>query len=363
MTNIRFAVVGTGVMAARMMPAFAKLGVCVTAVASRDPERAVRFARAFAIPTAVTDLGAVCARSDVDVVYIANAPQYHAMTCIVALEAGKAVLCEKPMALSEAEAHQVVRAARKTQTLCMEGLWTLLLPAYRRFIALSRSQELGLAKNLVADFGYPVSEETEQRLHAKERGGVLLDRGIYLIALALSVLGPIERIDAQLDCDDLGVDRDAFLQLQHRGGGHSQLAASFGCLMTNTATLSLSRGLMRLEAPLIGSEAISTIRHEAATISGGDVAQPPSLRAKIIARLRESPRLRRINRTIKPPVFRHLPFGANPYLAELDHFITLLKAGARESDIVPLDLSLEIQRIIARTRLDRACPAIGGTRS
>lgn len=362
MTNIKFAVIGTGGMAARMLLAFAKLGLCVTVVASRNPERAVRFAKAFAIPATETDVDAVCARSDVDVLYIANASQHHAMTCVAALEAGKAVLCEKPIALSEAEAHQVVLAARRTKTLCMEGLWTLLLPAYQRFIALSRTQELGLAKNLVADFGYRVGDEREQRLHAKERGGVLLDRGIYLIALALSVLGPVERIDAQLDYDDLGVDRDVFLLLQHRGGGHSQLAASFGCLMSNTATLSLSRGFMRLESPLIGSEAISTISHGAATISGWDVAQP-SLRAKIIARLRESPRLRRINRAIKPPAFRNLPFGANPYLAQLDHFVALLKAGARESDIVPLDLSLEIHRIIARAHLASASPAREETRS
>jgi scyllo-inositol 2-dehydrogenase (NADP+) len=350
-------------MAARMMSAFAKAGTHVTAVVSTDLDRALRFAGAFAIPTAETDLHSVLQRHDVDAVYVANAPQHHAMTCVAALKVGKPVLCEKPIALSEAEAQQVARTAHKSQTLCMEGLWTLLLPAYRHFIALSHSRDLGTAKTLVADFGYPAAEVTDLRLYAKARGGIMLDRGIYLIALALSVLGPVERIDAQLDFDELGVDNDAFLQLQHRSGGHSQLAASYGCLMANTASLSLSGGLARLEAPLIGSEAISTFKHAAPRMAGGDVAQPPSFRAKMIARLRESPRLRRINRTMKRPIFQHLAFGADQYLPELDHFIALLRAGARESDVIPLELSLQIQRIIDAARASQVRPAGRGARS
>jgi predicted dehydrogenase len=90
-------------------------------------------------------------------------------------------LCEKPIALSEAKAQQVARVARNNQNLCMEGLWTLLLRAYRRLIAFSRTRDLGPAKALVADFGYPEGEVTDQCLYAKTRGGVLLDRGIRLV--------------------------------------------------------------------------------------------------------------------------------------------------------------------------------------
>jgi predicted dehydrogenase len=355
-TDIKFAVVGTGFMAATMMSTFAKAGVRVTAVASHDPERAHRFAGAFGLPTGESDLNSVLGRSDVDAVYIANDPQDHAATCIAALEARKAVLCEKPIALRETEAHRVVDAARKTQTLCMEGLWTLFLPAYRRFLEHSLTGGWGQANNLIADFGYPVSEETEQRLYAKDRGGVLLDRGIYLIALALSVFGPVERIDAHLNFTGSGVDKDAFLQLRHRNGGHSQLAASFTSLMSNTATLSCSRGLIRLEAPLIGSEALST-RHTPVAPPIRNAAQPLSLREKVIGKLRASPQLRRINQTIKKSASQHIPFGPDQYLPELNHFIALLGSGAQQSDIVPLELSLDIQRIIDRARADHARPA------
>ena len=75
MTYIKFAVVGTGAMAATMMSTFARAGVRVLAVVSKSKERASRFASAFDISSAETNLTAVLERSDIDAVYIVNAPQ------------------------------------------------------------------------------------------------------------------------------------------------------------------------------------------------------------------------------------------------------------------------------------------------
>lgn len=349
MTDIKFAVVGTGLMAAAMMSTFAKAGIRVTAVVSRDPERAHRFAQAFGIPFSAASVGSVVERSDVDAVYIASAPQDHASNCMVALEAGKAVLCEKPIALSEAEALQIWELSRKKKTLCMEGLWTLFLPSYIRFLELSRSGRMGRPGNLVADFGYPLGLEERQR----NDGGVLLDRGIYLIALALRVFGHVERVDAHLGLSNSGIDEDAFLQLHHRDGGHSQLAASFTALSSNTATLSCSRGWIRLEAPLIGSETVSTL-NTSSTQRVQNAMRPPSLRAKLLRRLRENPDLRRINRAMKKPAAKQMPFGTDQYLPEINHFVGLLRRGVNESDIVPMEFSLDIQRIIERARADHS---------
>src|SRR5262249_46461137 len=148
-------------------------------------------------------------------------------TALAALEAGKAVLCEKPLAVSAKEVELVMQAAQRTGNLCMEGIWTLFLPAYRRFFELVRTQPCGAPRHLLATFGYPASQEAMSRLVSPAAGGVLLDRGIYLIALALKVFGAIERIDARLDIAPNGVDQHASLQLGHRGGGQSQLSTSF----------------------------------------------------------------------------------------------------------------------------------------
>ena len=137
-----------------------------------------RFAEAFGIPDAYGDQHRMLARADIDAVYIANAAALHRGSAVAALQAGKAVLCEKPLALDSAGGAQVAAAARRADRLCMEGLWTLFLPAYQRFIALAESQSCGAPGHLSAGFGSP--EEAGGRLMSPDAGGVLLDRGVYL---------------------------------------------------------------------------------------------------------------------------------------------------------------------------------------
>jgi predicted dehydrogenase len=350
-TETRFAVIGTGTMAATMMSTFALAGFPVTAVASRDLNRAKHFARLFKIPFASAHLEEILNSENVDAVYIANAPRDHAKTAIAALEAGKAVLCEKPMALSFADVQQVVNVARNTKSLLMEGLWSLFLPSHQLFFELSRTRHCGEPKALTADFGYPVSQDTLPRMLSPDRGGVLLDRGIYLIALALKVFGSVERVAAELVSTGSGPPEEAFLQLSHTGNRHSSLAASFIGYMSNTATLSCSNGLIRLESPLIGSETVST-RLVAAKKADEKVAQPSSYRRDFLSRLRQSSGLRAVKQALDRPTSRHAGYGRNRYAPQLKHFAAILKAGAQESDVVPLNFSLDVHRIIDLARAD-----------
>jgi predicted dehydrogenase len=349
-SETKFAVIGTGSMAASMMSTFAQAGVRVIAVASRDLQRSRRFARAFGIPNASNDLSSLLHGVEVDAVYIANATAEHATTAIAALEAGKAVLCEKPLALSAYEAERVVEVARRMNTLCMEGIWTHFLPAYRRFLELAQTKTCGEPTHLFAAFGYPVTEDALPRLFSPAAGGVLLDRGIYLVALALKVFGPVERTDARLDVTALGVDQNASLQLSHSGGGQSQLAASFTSLTSNTAALACSRGIIRIEEPLIGAEKISTQFTAAERASPQDSALPLGSKQRLVRTLRKSPLLRRFKQALPNARREHLSYGPNQYLPQLEHFLALLKEGARESTVVPLEFSLAVQRVIDQAR-------------
>jgi len=348
--NTRFAVVGTGVMAATMMTAFGAAGIPVTRVVSREPERGRRFASAFGVPNSESDLSAVLSSSEVDAVYVANAPRDHAATVIAALEAGKAVLCEKPIAVNFAEAKRVVDVARQTGTLCMEGLWTLFLPSFAHFIELARTRAFGEPIHLFADFGYP--EDARPNLLLPANGGALLDRAGYLIALALNVLGPVERINARMNFTDLGVDRDAFLQLSHQGGKLSQLSASFTSLMSNSASLACTRGLIRLESPLIGSEMVSTKGSAVGRILAQDPLLIGAARKNFVSRLREIPIFRRVKQQLPDLTRRHFSYGSNQYLPEVKHFVALIREKAQESDVVPLELSLTIQQIIDKARAE-----------
>jgi len=350
-SEFRFAVIGTGGMAASMMSTFAQAGVGVTAVASRDHERAHRFASTFGIPIASKSLGALLQNNEVDAVYVANSNEEHARTAIAALEAGKAVLCEKPLAVSAAEAERVAEASRRTGNLCMEAIWTLFLPAYRRFIGLARTKTCGVPDHLFADFGYPIRQSASPSLFSPT-GGVLLDRGIYLVALALKVLGPVERVDARLSLTAHGVDNHASLQLSHSGGSQSQLSASLTSLMSNTATLACSDGIVRLEAPLIGAETVSVQLMSAERITPPDPALPLRLRRRLVRRLHQIYPLRRLKRIIPEARREHLSYGKDQYLPQLKHFLDLMKMGANESGVVPMEFSLAIQRVIDQARAD-----------
>lgn len=344
-------------MAASMMATFAQAGVRVAAVASRDQQRALRFARAFGIPAASEGLSSLLQSAEVDAIYIANSNAEHASTAIAALEAGKAVLCEKPLALSAAEAERVAEASRRSGSLCMEAIWTLFLPAYRRFLELARTKTYGVPAHLFADFGYPVSEDALPSLFSPT-AGVLLDRGTYLVALALNVFGPVERVDAQLGFTAHGVDNHASLQLSHSGGGQSQLSASFTSLMSNAAALACSGGIVRLDEPLIGAETVSVQLTLAERNALGDPTLPPALRQKLARRLRQWTPLRRLKRALPSARREHLSYGLDQYLPQLEHFLSLMKAGATESDVVPLEFSLAIQRVIGQARvgnLRRSC--------
>lgn len=109
---------------------------------------------------------------------------------------------------------------------------------------------------------------------------------------------------------------------------------------------------MRLEKPLIGSEVISMQRMSADRNAPGNPILPPRLRQKFVQELRRSALLRRFKRALPSARREYLSYGPDQYLPQLEHFLTLLTRGTRESDVVPLDLSLAIQRVIDQARAD-----------
>lgn len=344
----RFGVIGTGRMAALMMATFREAGVEVRAVASGDRARARRFADAFDVSDAHGDWAGLARRTDIDAVYVANDAAHHAQATIAALDAGKAVLCEKPFALDPVSGAQVLNAARLSGRLCMEGLWTTFLPAHRRFRALARDGVVGEPTHFHADFGYP--EPAGARVFRPEAGGVLLDRACYVVALAIQIMGPVARVTSTVDRTTDGVDHDVSLTLEHVRGGRSQLAASFTALLSNAATLSGSRGMVRLGPPLLGAE---TLFVEAA---GHDLlpdgVSGPNRSIKV--RLKRLSSVRALKSALPRGSRQRLSYGPDPYLPQLLHFLDLMERGETESDLVPLSLSLDALKVLQRAKTGAA---------
>ena len=337
-------------MAASMMQAFKLLpGARVGAVASESQERADKFAKVFNIPQAYKSTDHFFAASGIDAVYIANANESHAPMTIQALVAGKAVLCEKPIGVSAAEAEEISAAAAQSGKLCMEAMWTLFLPAYRRLFELAEQSNLGLPLHLYADFGYPASKDAYPRLFAPSPGsGVLLDRGVYPIALALALFGKADQVSGNVIRTDEQVDAMANLQLRHGGGRLSQLAVSINSLTQNRAALSFTAGCISLEPPVIGAETLKIT--QAKIEANSNSFDAPALKPGLKQRLRQSSILRRVNSWRQAGGGEYHSYGANPYLPMLTHFCELYRAGKLQSEITPLSLSSGVLRIVDQAK-------------
>ena len=141
---MNFGVIGTGAMAHTMMRAFRAIPEAqAIAVASRSEDRALQFARSYGLKHHFGTVASLADNNEVDVVYVASHPMHHLSDCLAALQAGKAVLCEKPLATSVAEAERLAEAALNNGVFLMEGMWIRFLPAVRRAEELIKAQETG----------------------------------------------------------------------------------------------------------------------------------------------------------------------------------------------------------------------------
>ncbi|HEX2541931.1 MAG TPA: Gfo/Idh/MocA family oxidoreductase [Caldimonas sp.] len=348
---VRFGIVGTGQMAVRMTHAITRLpGASIVGVASGSPARAERFAGAFAGVRAHPDEASLLADAEVDAVYVCNATASHAAATLRALRAGKPVLCEKPMATSAAEGREIEAAAESSGRLVMEAMWTLFLPAYVRLAERVEAEREHGPQHLYADFGYPMSGAEERRLLTPGAGaGVLLDRGVYPLALALKLFGPVQRMSGTVELTSENVDRHAVLHLQHAGGVQAQIAVSLRVLLQNRVTVSSSSGLLGLDPPAIPAEVVRSV-------SAGRSAEPvdPLARPGVSARAREALRLlppfRRLNRLRTGGHAEHRTYGADPYLPMLSHFCQLVRSGQRGSERMPVAMSTAVLDLVDRAR-------------
>ena len=147
--EIGVGIIGTGFARTTQIPALrACAGARVVAIASGRRENAERVAREFDIPHVAADWREVVAREDVRLVSIVTPPSTHAKMTLAALAAGKAVLCEKPMALNAAETEQMRRAARESGLLAHIDHELRFLPARRRMREMIAGGEIGAVRHM-----------------------------------------------------------------------------------------------------------------------------------------------------------------------------------------------------------------------
>ena len=227
---VQWGVLGTALIATgKVIPGMQRCTHAhIAAIASRDQAKAEDVAARMGIPHAYGSYEALLADPAIEAVYNPLPNHLHVPWTIRAMEAGKHVLCEKPIALSAAEAEQLVDARRRTGKLVAEAFMTRHTPWWQRARALAQDGSLGTVRAIQTFFSYTLTDPANVRNQPAIGGGGLYDIGCYAIDTARFIFGaePL-RVAADIDRDpDLGIDRLTSAVLAFPGGCHLTFTCS-----------------------------------------------------------------------------------------------------------------------------------------
>ena len=236
---VRWGILATGGIAHAFVQDLALQPGCeVVAVGSRSRTSAEGFGDEFGVPHRHASYQALVDDPDVDAVYVATPHPGHHAAALLAINAGKAVLVEKPFAMDAAQAREMIDAARERGTFLMEAMWTRFLPHIARLREILAAGTLGDVVYLTAEHGQWFAADPRSRLFAPDLGGgALLDLGIYPVSFASLVLGSPARITAVSDRAFTGVDATTSMIFQYDGGAHAVLTTTLRAASGNPAAI------------------------------------------------------------------------------------------------------------------------------
>jgi len=214
---LRWGILGPGKIAHRFArEALAHTNQVITAVGSRNAARAGAFAHEYGVDRAYGDYRALVEDPEVDVLYVATPHSEHRAGALLALEAGKSVLVEKPLTRNAAEARELIDAASDQGVFLMEAMWSRFLP---HIIEVKEALERGVVGDVVglwADHGQMLNFGPEHRLLNPDlAGGALLDLGVYPISFAHFMLGKPDKVTAVGQLTETNVDGHASLIMSY----------------------------------------------------------------------------------------------------------------------------------------------------
>lgn len=315
--KIRWGILGTGNIARSFAQGLSYLpDDHLIAVGSRSAESANHFADIFRIPTRHASYEALAADPEVDVIYIATPHPLHCENTLLCLDAGKAVLCEKPFAINARQASKMIARAREKGLFLMEAMWTRYFPIMTKLRDLIRSGAIGEVRMLQADFGFYAPFDPSGRLFDPALGGgALLDVGIYPLSLASMIFGRPSQITGLAHLGKSGVDEQNALILAYEQGQMALLSSAVSTTTPQEAVIMGTRGRIKITAPWW--QPASMIVWSEDRIAGEEI---------------------------------ELPFGGNGYQFEAAEVIRCLREGLLESPLMPLDETLSIMETMDTIR-------------
>jgi D-xylose 1-dehydrogenase (NADP+, D-xylono-1,5-lactone-forming) len=274
----------------------------ISAVATRGGKKADDVRQAAPDAALFEDYDALLSSPDVDAVYIPLPNSMHVEWTIKALEAGKHVLCEKPISLDADGAERAVEAARESGLTLMEGFMFRLHPQTLRLIELLSEGAVGEVRQAVAQFGHRLDDPADVRGVGSLGGGSLGDVGCYCVSgLRLAFEGEPHRASAAATFDEEGADRELAGVLEF-GTGFGLISCSISSARRERLEIVGEDGAISLDAPFRADKSGGTLK----LLRGGEES----------------------TETFE---------SADPYRAELDEFAAAIREG-REPAVGPPEI-------------------------
>ena len=223
--------------------------VRIAAVASRDTAKAAEFARTFSLPRHLGSYEALHEDASIDAVYIPLPNSLHAEWAIKAAQAGKHILCEKPLALSRTQAQAMFEAARQNGVLLFEAYPYAFQPQFGELLSLLRNGAIGDIRAIQACFGFTLLTPAGNiRMQPGMGGGALLDAGSYPVSLVRRVMGeaPIKVIAESVRAET-GVDISTVATLFFTHGRVAQISCGMNVANHRRATIVGTQGTIDTE--------------------------------------------------------------------------------------------------------------------
>ncbi len=304
--SIGWGILGTGTIA-RLFASDLQLlpDAELAAVGSRAQDRADAFGDDFDIPHRHDSYEALVADDAVDVVYVASPHSHHAEHATMALEAGRAVLCEKPLTLNARESDRLIATAREEEQFLMEAMWTRFFPVMDDVHRLVHEERaLGDVHLLRAEIGVVHPFDPEHRLfNPALGGGALLDLGVYPMAFAFDLFGPPDEVTSSAVLGQTGVDEQCGAIFRYDDGLQVVWHASVRADAGRSCVLAGSDGRLRGERSW----------WKGAPFTLTDTDGEPTTYAR--------------------------PYEGNGYQFEAAHIMRCLREGRLESPVMPLNES------------------------
>jgi len=317
MSKIRWGILATGNIAGHLARAITDAdGGEIVAVASRTQEGADAFGDRWRIPRRYPAYEALVEDATVDVIYIATPHSHHYDNMLLCLNAGKHVLCEKPLTLDARQAAECIALARDKGLFLMEAMWMRYNPAIRQARAWVDDGELGEVRLIKADFCLNKPFDSKHRLYNPDLGGgALLDLGIYPLSFATLFMGLPDACHsiAQLNADT-GVDELTAMTLSWADGRLASLSAASRIALPVEAYVGGSEGYIKVHNMFICPDRLTVHK------KGG------------------KPREHKIR------------FRSNGYVHEVEEVHACLRAGRTESAGMTLDETLATMKIMDAMR-------------